>query len=90
MREAIGVVTHDRAGRGGQQRRPADRDAHARERRLIELRFGLDGDPQSLEVIGRELGMSRERVRQLEAEAFAKLELALEGVLAEEGLAEAA
>jgi RNA polymerase primary sigma factor len=45
-----------------------------RERRLIELRYGLDGDPQSLEAIGRELEVSRERIRTLEAKALAKLE----------------
>ena len=55
-----------------------------RERRLIELRFGLDGDPQSLEAIGRELGMSRERIRQLEADALAKLESELAGISADE------
>jgi RNA polymerase primary sigma factor len=55
-----------------------------RERRLIELRFGLDGDPQSLEAIGRELGMSRERIRQLEVEALAKLESELAGVSVDE------
>ena len=43
------------------------------ERRVIELRFGLDGDPQPLESIGKELGISRERVRQLEADALAQL-----------------
>jgi RNA polymerase primary sigma factor len=56
-----------------------------RERRLIELRFGLDGDPQSLEAIGRELQMSRERIRQLEVEALAKLESELAGVSVDEG-----
>jgi RNA polymerase primary sigma factor len=44
-----------------------------RERRVLELRFGLDGDPQPLETIGKELGISRERVRQVESEAMAKL-----------------
>src|SRR5436309_634543 len=44
-----------------------------RERRILELRFGFDGDPASLEQIGREVGLTRERVRQLEAEAFDKL-----------------
>jgi RNA polymerase primary sigma factor len=44
-----------------------------RERRVLELRFGLDGDPQPLETIGRELGLSRERVRQVESEAMAQL-----------------
>ena len=43
------------------------------ERRVVELRFGLDGDPQPLESIGKELGISRERVRQLEADALAQL-----------------
>jgi RNA polymerase primary sigma factor len=52
-----------------------------RERRIVELRFGFDGDVQSLEAIGRELGITRERVRQLEAEAFAKLERELESVV---------
>ena len=39
-----------------------------RERRIIELRFGIGGDPQALEAIGKELGITRERVRQLEAD----------------------
>jgi RNA polymerase primary sigma factor len=43
------------------------------ERRVVELRFGLDGDPQPLESIGKELGISRERVRELEADALAQL-----------------
>jgi RNA polymerase primary sigma factor len=44
-----------------------------RERRILELRFGFDGDPRSLEAIGRELGLTRERIRQLERDALAKL-----------------
>jgi RNA polymerase sigma factor (sigma-70 family) len=45
-----------------------------RERRVIELRFGLDDDIQrSLEDIGRHLGITRERVRQLEGQALRKL-----------------
>jgi RNA polymerase primary sigma factor len=44
-----------------------------RERRVVELRFGFDGEPASLEAIGRELGISRESVRLLEAEAFERL-----------------
>ncbi len=58
-------------------RRRAVRDALAelpeRERRILELRFGVDGDPQSLEAIGRELHLTRERVRQLEAQALESL-----------------
>jgi RNA polymerase primary sigma factor len=49
-----------------------------RERRLIEMRFGFDGEPASLERIGNELGLSRERVRQLEADAFERLTSELE------------
>jgi RNA polymerase primary sigma factor len=44
-----------------------------RERRLVELRFGFEGEPASLEAIGKELGVSRERVRQLQEDAFARL-----------------
>ena len=51
-----------------------------RERRVLELRFGLDGDPQPLETIGKELGISRERVRQIEGEAMAELAELLGGL----------
>jgi RNA polymerase sigma factor (sigma-70 family) len=44
-----------------------------RERRILELRFGFDGQQQPLEAIGRELGITRERVRQLERDALARL-----------------
>ena len=44
-----------------------------RERRILELRFGFEGDPWTLEAIGHELGLTRERVRQLEAQALARL-----------------
>jgi RNA polymerase primary sigma factor len=44
-----------------------------RERRVLELRFGLDGEPWTLEAIGKELGVTRERVRQLETDAMAHL-----------------
>jgi RNA polymerase primary sigma factor len=43
------------------------------ERRVLELRFGFDGEPASLEAIGKELGLSRERIRQLEDAAFVRL-----------------
>jgi RNA polymerase primary sigma factor len=45
-----------------------------RERRVLELRFGFEGEAASLEEIGRELGMSRERVRQIERDSLAALE----------------
>jgi RNA polymerase primary sigma factor len=43
-----------------------------REREVVKMRFGLNGDPdpQSLEQIGRELGLTRERVRQIERAAL--------------------
>ena len=46
-----------------------------REQRIVRLRYGLNGDtdPKSLEEIGRIMGITRERVRQLEAEALRRL-----------------
>jgi RNA polymerase primary sigma factor len=44
-----------------------------RERRILELRFGFEGEPWTLESIGHELGLTRERVRQLENQALARL-----------------
>lgn len=43
------------------------------ERRILELRFGFEGDPWRLEKIGQELDLTRERVRQLEGGALNKL-----------------
>jgi RNA polymerase primary sigma factor len=51
------------------------------ERRVLELRFGFDGEQQSLEAIERQLGISRERVRRLERDAFARLEAELEDLV---------
>lgn len=68
----------------GLQRREAIRTwlrtLSERERRVIVLRFGLDGgDEQTLEAIGRELNLTRERVRQIENEALGKLRATIEG-----------
>jgi RNA polymerase primary sigma factor len=53
-----------------------------RQRRIIELRFGFGGESASLETIGKELGLTRERVRQLETEALMRLQLELGDELA--------
>ena len=45
-----------------------------RERKVIELRFGLeDGHPRTLEEVGREFGVTRERIRQIESKTLSKL-----------------
>jgi RNA polymerase primary sigma factor len=52
-----------------------------RERRVLELRFGIGegrGEQRSLEQIGRELGLTRERIRQLEASGMRRLEQLLD------------
>ncbi len=45
-----------------------------RERKVIQLRFGLqDGHPRTLEEVGREFGVTRERIRQIESKTLGKL-----------------
>ena len=45
-----------------------------RERRVLQLRFGIDdGRSRTLEEVGREFGVTRERIRQIEAKALRKL-----------------
>jgi RNA polymerase primary sigma factor len=45
-----------------------------REQKVIELRFGLvDGRPRTLEEVGQEFGVTRERIRQIEAKTLSKL-----------------
>ena len=52
-----------------------------RMRRVLSLRFGLDGEsPQTLEEVGTQLGITRERVRQLETRALRELRLANPGL----------
>jgi len=57
-----------------------------REKKIIKMRFGLDdGTPKTLEEIGRILGITRERVRQIQFKALAKLrEIAHDAAVEEE------
>ena len=45
-----------------------------REKKVLQLRFGLkDGHPRTLEEVGREFNVTRERIRQIEGKALRKL-----------------
>ncbi len=45
-----------------------------REQKVLKLRFGLDdGRPRTLEEVGKEFNVTRERIRQIEAKALRKL-----------------
>ncbi|MEZ5320610.1 MAG: RNA polymerase sigma factor RpoD [Microthrixaceae bacterium] len=49
-------------------------DLSERERRVVRLRFGLDdGQAKTLEEVGKEFGVTRERIRQIESKTLAKL-----------------
>jgi RNA polymerase primary sigma factor len=51
------------------------------EKKVLTLRFGLqDGEPQTLDIIGRSFGVTRERIRQIEAKALEKLRLQIDVV----------
>jgi RNA polymerase primary sigma factor len=77
------------SARNDARRRLAEALSALPERRsaVLSTRFGLDGRPRSLAAVGEDLGVSRERVRQLESAALCELrerrrELALEGLAA--------
>jgi RNA polymerase primary sigma factor len=57
-----------------QQLRLALQSLPPRERKIVELRFGFQGRARTLEAIGAELGLTRERVRQLVEQALKRLE----------------
>lgn len=44
-----------------------------RSRRVLELRYGIDGEPQTLDEVAAELGVSRQRVRMIETDALRRL-----------------
>jgi RNA polymerase primary sigma factor len=49
-------------------------DLPPREVRILQLRYGLvDGETYTLEEVGKKLGVTRERVRQIEAQALSRL-----------------
>ena len=53
--------------------RAALRQLRARDARVIRLRYGFDGEEQTLEQVGQQLNVSRERVRQIQCRALRKL-----------------
>jgi RNA polymerase primary sigma factor len=69
VEEEVVVGLSEHALRGAVEKLPD------REKQVIKLRYGLDGDrdPKSLEQIGREIGLTRERVRQIETQALERL-----------------
>ena len=69
VEEEVVVGLSEHALRGAVEKLPD------REKLVIKLRYGMNGDPdpKSLEQIGRELGLTRERVRQIETQALERL-----------------
>jgi RNA polymerase primary sigma factor len=60
-------------------------DLSENEREVLMLRFGLeDHDPQTLDTIGKKFGVTRERIRQIEAKSLAKLRKSMQNCLADD------
>ena len=84
------MVVDDRAKNPDDEMQESDNVKHVfqqlrnmdqREATVLRMRFGLeDNEPRTLKEIGESLGLTRERVRQIETEALNKLSQSLEGV----------
>lgn len=60
-------------------------DLNENEREILALRFGLDDrEPQTLDTIGKKFGVTRERIRQIEAKSLIKLRKSMENCLSDE------
>jgi RNA polymerase primary sigma factor len=77
------LAPHEQSAEQARGRELADalEQLNPRMRRVLSLRFGLDGEsPQTLEEVGTQLGITRERVRQLETRALRELRQANPGL----------
>ena len=77
------LAPHEQSAEQARGRELADalEQLNPRMRRVLALRFGLDGEsPQTLEEVGTQLGITRERVRQLETRALRELRTANPGL----------
>ena len=77
------LAPHDQSAEQARKRELAGAldQLNPRMRRVLSLRFGLDGEqPQTLEEVGSQLGITRERVRQLETRALRELRAAAPGL----------
>lgn len=62
-------------------------DLNENEREVLMLRFGLeDHDPQTLDTIGKKFGVTRERIRQIEAKSLEKLRKSMENCLSDDDI----
>jgi RNA polymerase primary sigma factor len=76
IEDEAAIVPADAAARAllNEAIRDALDDLTERERQVVRLRFGLeDGQVRTLEEVGKEFGVTRERIRQIESKVLAKL-----------------